>query len=247
MKRLTPAVQRIFASSRVHGLRQSSSLSAEKEQKFMSTPDKEVLVKASVQPVVLKEFISPALQEEDKFGLGKLFTVEDMFNARLHYGHKRLGVCVFDLEITKKYLERALNFVAHVAMRGGIILFVTSNRATIFDVERAAQEVGQFSHTRKWLQGTLTNTKQLIGSSVRLPDTIIFLSTLTSMGASHPAIIEAAKMGIPTVGVVDTNSDPAYLTYLVPANDDTPESAGFLLRLFKEAILRGQQARNNSD
>lgn len=90
----------------------------------------------------------------------------------MHYGHKvgtvnnnmkwalygeRLGVCLFDLDITKKYLVRylehilgsknlifsfrALNFVAHVAMRGGMIMFVTSNRDTMFDVEKAAEEV----------------------------------------------------------------------------------------------------------
>ncbi|CAD6199722.1 unnamed protein product [Caenorhabditis auriculariae] len=38
-------------------------------------------------------------------------------------------------------LTPALNFVAHVAMRGGMILFVTTNRDTMFDVEKAAEEV----------------------------------------------------------------------------------------------------------
>ncbi|EPB72649.1 hypothetical protein ANCCEY_08243 [Ancylostoma ceylanicum] len=57
------------------------------------------------------------------------------------------------------------------------------------------------------------------------------MNTLTSLSANHPAIIEAAKMTIPTVGVVDSNSDPAYLTYLIPANDDTPQSVEYLLRL----------------
>ena len=77
------------------------------------------------------------------------------------------------------------------------------------------------------------------------------MNTLTSLSANHPAIIgellshcgyiftatcllfvfaEAAKMTIPTVGVVDSNSDPAYLTYLVPANDDSPQSVEYLLR-----------------
>ena len=69
------------------------------------------------------------------------------------YG-ERLGVCLFDLDITKQYLVRALNFVAHVSMRGGMILFVTSNRDTMFDVEKAAEEVSGrvvywFSHRRE--------------------------------------------------------------------------------------------------
>ncbi|CAD6199720.1 unnamed protein product [Caenorhabditis auriculariae] len=108
------------------------------------------------------------------------------------------------------------------------------------------RKAGQYSHVRKWQAGTLTNTKQLLGASVRLPDAIVFLSTLTSVGDSHPAIIEAAKMAIPTVGVVDSNSDPAYLSYLIPANDDTPQSVEYLLRLFKEAIRRGTEARKKA-
>lgn len=50
-------------------------------------------------------------------------------------------------------------------------------------------------------------------------------------------------MTIPTIGVVDSNSDPGYLTYLVPANDDTPQSVEYLLRMFKEAIRKGQEER----
>ncbi|EGT55615.1 hypothetical protein CAEBREN_00965 [Caenorhabditis brenneri] len=223
-----------------------------------ATPDRATLEKGTVQPTVLKPYVSASLQHEDLFNFEKLIHVDEMFKARLHYGHKvgtlndnmkwalygeRLGVCIFDLDVTKKFLVRALNFVAHVAMRGGMILFVTSNRDSMFDVEKAAEEVGQYSHVRKWQSGTLTNTRQLLGASVRLPDAVCFLSTLTSLGENHPAIIEAAKMAIPTIGVVDSNSDPAYLTYLVPGNDDTPQSTEYLMRMFKEAVRKGQEER----
>lgn len=220
-------------------------------------PDKETLQKASVRPAVLSEYISQDLHDEDKFKLESLVTVSDMFNARLHLGHKigtlnnnmkwalygeRLGVCVFDLDIARTHLIRALNFIGHIAMRGGMILFITTNRETMFSVEKVAEECGQYSHVRRWQDGTLTNTRQLFGANIRLPDAIIFMNTLTSVSENHPAIIEAAKMTIPTVGVVDSNSDPAYLTYLVPANDDSPQSVEYLLRLFKEAINRGKEA-----
>ncbi|CAP22735.1 Protein CBR-MRPS-2 [Caenorhabditis briggsae] len=249
MRRAVTTAQRAF-SSRFAVQPQKASTS--------SVPDRSTLEKGTVQPTVLKPFVSASLQHEDLFNFEKLVHVDEMFKARLHYGHKigtvnnnmkwalygeRLGVCVFDLDITKQYLVRALNFVAHVAMRGGMILFVTSNRDTMFDVEKAAEEVGQYSHVRKWQSGTLTNTRQLLGASVRLPDAVFFLSTLTSLGENHPAIIEAAKMTIPTIGVVDSNSDPAYLTYLIPANDDTPQSTEYLLRMFKEAIRKGQDER----
>ncbi|CAI5450304.1 unnamed protein product [Caenorhabditis angaria] len=225
----------------------------------VTQPDSTTLQKATVQPTVLKPYVSKSLQnEQDLFGFEKAVHIDEMFKARLHFGHKigtvhenmkwalygeRLGVCIFDLETTKKYLVRALNFIAHVSMRGGMILFVTSNRDSMFDVEKAAEEVNQYSHVRKWQSGTLTNTRQLLGASVRLPDTIVFMSTLTSLGESHPAIVEATKMAIPTIGIVDSNSDPAYLTYLIPANDDTPNSTEYLLRLFKMAVKKGQEER----
>lgn len=46
---------------------------------------------------------------------------------------------------------------------------------------------------------------------------------------------------------MDSNANPSYLTYLVPANDDTPEAVHYLLRLFKEAVLRGQQRREKAE
>lgn len=55
-------------------------------------------------------------------------------------------------------------------------------------------------------------------------------------------------MVIPTVGVVDSNCDPAYLTYLIPANDDTPQSVDYLLRLFYPPVsINSFQPFQNSD
>lgn len=48
-------------------------------------------------------------------------------------------------------------------------------------VEKRARSIGEYAHVRKWQEGTLLNSKQLFGVTVRLPDTIIFLSTLTSV------------------------------------------------------------------
>ena len=43
------------------------------------------------------------------------------------YG-ERLDTCVFDLNITQKYMQKALTFLAGVAYRGAIVLFVSTNR-----------------------------------------------------------------------------------------------------------------------
>uniref|UniRef100_A0A915BEK9 Small ribosomal subunit protein uS2m n=1 Tax=Parascaris univalens TaxID=6257 RepID=A0A915BEK9_PARUN len=223
-----------------------------------SAPDNSMLEKATVRPSLLKPYVGDILQNEDYFEMRRLVRIEDMFDARVHYGHKigtlnekmkwslygeRLGICIFDLDITREYLIKALNFISHVAYRGGIILFVSSDRSNMQMIERMASSVGEYSHVRKWQEGTLTNSRQLFGAPVRLPDTIVFLSTLTSVLETHPAVIEAAKMAIPSVGVVDSNSDPSYITYAIPGNDDSTPSVQYFMNLFVRAVETGKRAR----
>lgn len=77
-------------------------------------PDKDVLEKATVQPIILKypfyttsiyifrEYMSNDLQSDDFFGLESLVKVEDMFNARMHLGHKAGFSCFFFSPFDKK-------------------------------------------------------------------------------------------------------------------------------------------------
>lgn len=76
-----------------------------------------------------------------------------------------------------------------------------------------------------------------------LPDLCIFLNTLTTVLTQHTAVRDAAKINIPTIGIVDSNCSPELITYLVPGNDDSPASIDLYCKLFKEAILRGKQKR----
>lgn len=61
--------------------------------------------------------------------------------------------------------------------------------------------------------------------------------------SQHTGIRDSAKMNIPTIGIVDSNCSPDLLTYVVPANDDSPASVDLYCKLFKEAILRGKKKR----
>lgn len=63
---------------------------------------------------------------------------------------------------------------------------------------------------------------------------------------THPAVVEAAQMAIPTIGVVDSNSDPSYVTYVVPGNDDSTSSVLYFMNLFVKAIKCGKEARENT-
>ena len=85
------------------------------------------------------EQMKKILKYPDYFKVAELFTVEDLFDARVHMGHtegslddhmkqfvfgSRLGHLIIDLDQTAALLRDALNFTAHIAFRGGIILFV---------------------------------------------------------------------------------------------------------------------------
>ena len=51
------------------------------------------------------------------------------------------------------------------------------------------------------------------------------------------AVKEAKKLGIPVLGIVDTNSDPDLVDYVVPGNDDAVKSVSLLLGALNNAVL----------
>lgn len=201
------------------------------------------------------------LRHPDFFDVRRMFTVSDLFEARVHLGHKmgqldkymaeyligeRHGVCVFDLDRTAQLLRSALNFTAHMASRSGIVLFVCKYGQHTRLVETTARECGEYAHCHEWINGTLTDAWRLFGGLMRAPDLIILLNTRETAIDMHQVVFDAAKMCIPLVGVVDSNADPRLVTYPVPGNDDSPTAIALYCRLFAEAIRRGKAVASAS-
>lgn len=161
------------------------------------------------------------------------------------YG-QRLGHIIFDLDITAEHLRQALNFTAHIAYRGGVILFFNRNAQNAYDVEKIAMECGEYAHTKFWKGGIFTNSKHQFRTETRLPDLCIFFNTQNTVLREHTAIRDSAKMLIPTIGIVDSNCNPNLITYPVPGNDDTPCAIKLYGKLFKEAVLRGKTERQKT-
>ena len=63
------------------------------------------------------------------------------------------------------------------------------------------------------------------------------------MGFHKIAVLEAQKLGIPLVGVVDTNHSPVGIDYVIPGNDDSARAVALYARGIADAILEG---RNNA-
>ena len=56
------------------------------------------------------------------------------------------------------------------------------------------------------------------------------------------AVTEASKMGIPIVGIVDSNSNPEGIDYVVPGNDDSIRSIALFTEAVADACLKGSEA-----
>jgi small subunit ribosomal protein S2 len=61
------------------------------------------------------------------------------------------------------------------------------------------------------------------------------------------AISEANKLGIPVIGIVDTNSSPEGVDYIIPGNDDAIRAVQLYLSAMADAVLRGRQNGGSGD
>jgi small subunit ribosomal protein S2 len=73
----------------------------------------------------------------------------------------------------------------------------------------------------------------------KLPDLLFVVDTRREM----LAVKEAKTLGIPVAGMVDTNSDPDLIDYVVPANDDAIRAVQLLCGKMADACLEGAQMR----
>lgn len=69
-----------------------------------------------------------------------------------------------------------------------------------------------------------------------LPDAIFVID----VGYHKIAIAEAKKLGIPLIGVVDTNHNPEGIDYVIPGNDDSAKAVELYARGIADAILEGR-------
>jgi len=69
-----------------------------------------------------------------------------------------------------------------------------------------------------------------------LPDAIFIID----VGHESGAVNEASKLGIPVIGVVDTNNSPAGVAYVIPGNDDSSRAIRLYARGIADAVLEGR-------
>jgi small subunit ribosomal protein S2 len=93
----------------------------------------------------------------------------------------------------------------------------------------------QVTRQRAKLEKTLGSIQDL----TRLPSAIFVVDVMKE----HIAVKEAEKLGIPVFGIVDTNSNPNNIDFVIPANDDASKAVDLILGYLCEAIKEGLDER----
>ena len=97
------------------------------------------------------------------------------------------------------------------------------------------RELLQISRQRAKLEKNLGSIADL----TRLPSALFVVDVMKE----HIAVKEANRLGIPVFGIVDTNSDPKNIDYVIPANDDAKDSVEAILSAVCGAIAEGLEER----
>jgi len=146
--------------------------------------------------------------------------------------------------LREEALRCAMPFVDHRWLGGMLTNFKTVKQSIkrLKEMEQMAED-GTFESMAKkealGLQRELTKLQRSLGGIKELsglPDALFVID----VGYQKGAIAEAVKLGIPVVGVVDTNHSPEGIGYVIPGNDDSSRAIRLYARGIADAVLEGR-------
>ncbi|KAI9298825.1 ribosomal protein S2, partial [Neoconidiobolus thromboides FSU 785] len=164
----------------------------------------------------------------------------------------RADINIFNLEATMSYLKRACAFTREVAFNNGIILFLSSKPEFASATVKAAQRSNSYYVYHKWVPGAISNRESVLGSKSFVyyegeqieyknykPDLLI----VANYQDNKKAIAEATRYNIPTIAIIDSDQDPAGVTYPIPGNDDSVKGIELVFGLLSTAARDGMAKR----
>ncbi len=174
------------------------------------------------------------------------------------FGHRN-KIHIINLERTLAMYQEALKFARQLAANRGTLLFVGTKRQARDILREEAQRCAMPYVDHRWLGGMLTNFKTVKQSIKRLkemeqmaqdgsferiskkealglPDALFVID----VGYQKGAVAEANKLGVPVIGVVDTNHNPEGIDYVIPGNDDSSRAIRLYARGIADAVLEGR-------
>jgi small subunit ribosomal protein S2 len=146
--------------------------------------------------------------------------------------------------VREEALRCGMPFVDHRWLGGMLTNFKTVKQSIkrLKEMEQMAED-GTFESMAKkealGLQREMTKLQRSLGGIKDLnglPDALFVID----VGYQKGAIAEAVKLGIPVVGVVDTNHSPEGISYVIPGNDDSSRAIRLYARGIADAVLDGR-------
>ncbi|KZY50280.1 30S ribosomal protein S2, partial [Oleiphilus sp. HI0050] len=147
-------------------------------------------------------------------------------------------------KIVKEEASRAgMPYVNHRWLGGMLTNYKTIRQSIrrFRDLETQSTD-GTFDKLTKKESLMLTREMQKLERSIGgikdmggLPDALVVID----VDHERIAIKEANKLGIPVIGIVDTNSDPDGVDYVIPGNDDAIRAIQIYAKAFADAVLEG--------
>ena len=146
--------------------------------------------------------------------------------------------------VREEALRCAMPYVDHRWLGGMLTNFKTVKQSIkrLKEMEQMQQD-GSFERITKkealGLQRELAKLQRSLGGIKELsslPDALFVID----VGYHKGAIAEATKLGVPVIGVVDTNHSPDGIDYVVPGNDDSSRAIRLYARGVADAVLEGR-------
>ena len=155
-------------------------------------------------------------------------------------------------ESTKEEAERAGMFYVNTRWLGGTLTNIKTVRKSVhrlIQLEKMEEdgimellpkkEVIKLRHQKARLEKNLNGIRKM----EKLPDIVFIIDPKRERNA----ILEARKLGILTIGLVDTNCDPDEVDYPIPANDDAIRSVKLMLSTIGNAVLEARQKEEEEE
>ncbi len=148
-------------------------------------------------------------------------------------------------EIVVREAQRCEMFYIHQRWLGGLLTNWQTVRKSVDKLKELEdiESADRFAHLTKKERLKLTKKRARLEKVLsgikdmgRRPDALFVIDTVRE----SIAVAEGNKLGIPVVGIVDTNADPTLIDYPIPANDDAIRSIELITTKVADAILEGR-------
>ena len=149
-------------------------------------------------------------------------------------------------EAIKTEAERCGAYYVNSRFLGGTLTNFATIRSRVERMNKLhnMEKMGEFAYLPKKEVAKLLDEREKLEKNLRgiaemtsLPGVLVVVDSKKE----HIAVGEARKLGIPVIGIIDTNCDPDDVDVIIPANDDATRSVSLILAALADAVIEARE------